>query len=97
MPQAWPALLSRKQLTFYVGLSRSSIAKVCPVAPVDIGLSVVRFNRRQIDNWLSTLPPRGAPARPGAENDAGDGELIPITDSRLTALEKARLRAAKTK
>lgn len=97
VPEAWPVLLNRKQLIFYVGLSWSSIAQVCPVAPVDLGISVVRYDRRKIDSWLSTLPPRGALTLSAAKNDAGDDDIIPLMDGRLAALEKARLRAAKTK
>jgi len=62
-PMAWPSLLTKEQLEAYLGMSWSTIIKVCPVAPVDVGANLVRYSRAQIDEWVSTLPARASNSR----------------------------------
>jgi hypothetical protein len=58
LPEAWPRLLSRSQSAAYCGISESAFARICPVAPLDLGMNVIRYNRRQLDAWIDGLPPR---------------------------------------
>ena len=58
VPETWPALLSRDQLCAYIGVSADTLTRICPVRPLDLGASVVRWSRLQIDEWVATLPPR---------------------------------------
>lgn len=97
----WPRLLSREQLCLYLGgICEETLAKVCPVAPIDLGVRVLRWNRREIDAWLDRLPSR-APVVHGA-NDNGDTarqfrDLTQNADGQ-TAILRARARAgARTK
>jgi hypothetical protein len=98
VPEAWPKLLTREQLCAYLGhICAATLAKVCPVPPVDLGANVVRWNRAQIDAWLDGLPPR-LPRGEGASQDAPtpaaiEAAVIEPNDRRLTAVEKARARA----
>lgn len=55
---AWPLLLTKEQMSAYLALSWSTIAKVCTVAPVDIGANVIRYNRLEVDEWVAGLPSR---------------------------------------
>jgi hypothetical protein len=92
----WPRLLSREQLCLYLGgICEETLAKVCPVAPLELGVRVLRWNRREIDAWLDALPSR-VPVVHGA-NDNGDTGRQPVdlaenADAR-TAIMRARARA----
>lgn len=96
IPEAWPLLLTREQLCAYLGgLSWSTLTKILPVPPVDLGANVLRYNRPEIDAWAATLPPR----LPKALQQANDDQRIPETEpdapeSRtLSAVDRARQRA----
>ena len=91
LPSAWPLLLSKEQLSAYLALSWSTISKICTVAPLDVGASVVRYNRLQIDEWVASLPPKtikyASPAAPSPSDlEAGRDER------RYSALDKVRAR-----
>ena len=59
IPEAWPLFLTKDQLRAYLGgMADETLAKVCPVAPLDLGANVLRWNRHQIDEWAATLRPR---------------------------------------
>lgn len=101
---AWPLLLTREQLCAYLGgLSWSTLAKVLPVAPLDLGANVLRYSRPEIDAWAASLPPRlpkalqgdGHESQPRAsEADAAAGDLADQPDTRPSAaVERARKRA----
>lgn len=95
----WPLLLTREQLCDYLQVSWSSLSKSCPVAPLELGVNVVRYSRLQIDEWIAGLPPR----------DKRDGQQAPVSaedthrtldnlvDPRLAALELARARPVRRK
>jgi hypothetical protein len=40
-------------------MAEETLAKICPVAPVDLGANILRYSRLQIDAWAATLRPRG--------------------------------------
>lgn len=54
----WGALLSMNELCEYLAVSPTTLAKICPVHPIDLGVNLVRWRRADIDAWLSTLLPR---------------------------------------
>ena len=91
VPAAWPLLLTKEQMSAYLALSWSTISKVCTVAPVDIGANVIRYNRLEVDEWVSGLPSktikRSAPAA-GMLPQAADDD----SQRRQAALDKIRAR-----
>lgn len=91
---AWPLLLSKQQLASYLGMSGSTLAKVCPVAPVDVGASLVRYSRAQIDEWVATLPARDAMGRQVVLRRAEPTPDDAVGDRRGEALNRV---AARTK
>lgn len=90
-PVFWPLLLTKEQLSAYLALSWSTISKICTVAPVDVGASVIRYNRFQIDEWVASLPPKtikhAAPAAPSLSNIEAESD-----ERRTSALDKVRAR-----
>lgn len=58
IPEARPALLTREQVCAYVGMSADSMSRVCPVAPVDMGVKLLRWRRKDIDASVEGLPSR---------------------------------------
>ncbi|MNS19675.1 hypothetical protein D3C72_513980 [compost metagenome] len=94
VPAAWPLLLTKEQMSAYLALSWSTIAKVCTVVPVDIGANVIRYNRLEVDEWVAGLPSkaikRSAPAaviQPAAEDHR----------RRQSALDKIRARTQRAR
>jgi len=76
-------MLTRAELGDYLGLSWSTLKHVLTVPPVDLGTSVIRYRRDQIDDWVKSRPPRlgraaPAPVVPPVER------LVP--DTRLRAV-----------
>lgn len=101
---AWPLLLSRDQLCAYLGgLSWPTLAKVLPVAPLDLGANVLRYSRPEIDAWAASLPPRLPKALqgdghesqlPASEADAATSNVAEEANTRPSAaVERARKRA----
>jgi predicted DNA-binding transcriptional regulator AlpA len=89
----WPAMLTRAELCDYLGVSWSTLKAVLTVRPVDLGASVVRYSRAQIDEWIKTRPPRVKGGdRPLVEVVVVD-ETVP--DERFASLERARQRATR--
>ena len=90
-PASWPLLLTKEQLSAYLALSWSTISKICMVAPVDVGASVIRYNRLQIDEWVASLPPKtikhAAPAAPPLPDLETKSD-----ERRASALDKVRAR-----
>lgn len=90
-PMFWPLLLTKEQLSAYLALSWSTISKICTVAPVDVGATVIRYNRFQIDEWVASLPPRtikhAALAAPSLSNIEAESD-----ERRTSALDKVRAR-----
>jgi hypothetical protein len=91
IPTAWPLLLSKEQLCAYLALSWSTISKICTVAPIDVGVSVVRYSRVQIDEWVA-----GLPSKPTKRAAAGRASLpdpeFESSERRASALERVRAR-----
>jgi len=72
-------------------MSWSTISKICTVAPLDVGASMIRYNRLQIDEWVASLPPKAiknaalaAPTLPDLETER--------EERRTSALDKVRAR-----
>ncbi|MFC5345662.1 helix-turn-helix transcriptional regulator [Brevundimonas staleyi] len=86
----WPAMLSRSQLCAYLGVSWSTLKGTLTVHPIDLGASVIRYSRAQIDEWIETRPPK---IRGGGRPLIEAPESEPVPDERLTALERVRRRA----
>lgn len=101
VPEAWPTLLSREQLCAYVGVSAATITRICPVRPLDMGASLVRYSRAQIDEWVATLPPRLMVAHGASEAaTVGPTGSLPeeVAESRPeSALDRVRARAGGSK
>lgn len=94
IPEAWPAWLSREQLRAYLGgIGDATLRMICPVAPLDLGSSVLRYRKTEVDAWEATLPHR-LPRPATGEQDAPP--ISPAANDRPTsAIEKARARAAR--
>lgn len=87
MISAWPALLPIDLACAYTQLSEASFrfaARKHGVFPVDIGLSVTRWSRTDLDRLIDSLPRRGAEMPPEAAN---------VPDPAAAALERAKARA----
>ena len=97
--QGWPLLLTREQLCDYLQVSWSSLSKRCPVAPLELGVNVVRYSRLQIDDWIASLPPRDKRGGQKAPVPMRGADSAPdeLADSRLAALELARAWPARRK
>lgn len=97
VPEAWPALLSRAQLCAYISMSWDSLSRICPVAPLALGVNLLRWRRADIDGWISGLPSR----LPQTRDDGTEGGSPPAPppselagkDRRSNALERASQRA----
>jgi hypothetical protein len=80
IPDAWPALMTREQVCAYLSIGAATFAKICPVAPLDLGANVLRWSRVQIDAWVAKVPPRLTAAKklagvtPVAVEPSGDEE-----------------------
>jgi len=94
---AWPLLLTLDQLCDYLGgMDERTLAKICPVRPVDLGANLLRYNRQQIDQWAEGLPPRLIRG-PSRRQDASAVEAVApeaVEDRRMSAVDKARARAS---
>lgn len=87
---AWPALMTRELLAGYTSISTHTLAKICPVSPLDIGANCVRFSRTDVDRWLATLSPRSLTKLQG---EAAPSESLPVVDEAQAALDRVRARA----
>lgn len=101
IPEAWPALLSEDQLRAYVGgISRETLVKICPVAPVDLGANLLRYQRGAVDQWISNLQlrPGGLRKTPESVKDAAtlDVEGIESNDQAAAALQRVQARARRS-
>jgi hypothetical protein len=78
-------------------MSWDSLSRICPVAPLALGVNLLRWRRADIDGWVSGLPSRLAetsayvtegspPPRPNPSDLAGK-------ERRSSALERASQRA----
>ena len=52
-----PRLLNKEQAAAYCGISASSFAAYCPVAPVSLGSNkrLQRYDLHRLDEWIETL------------------------------------------
>lgn len=103
VPDAWPRLLSKPQLCAYVGVCWATLSRVLTVSPRDLGANVLRYDRLEVDAWVSSLPARAGARLPSAADDAqsasdpsstADDPARDMTPARDAALERARARAA---
>lgn len=88
----WPAMLTRAELCQYLGVSWSTLKGTLTVHPIDMGASVVRYSRAQIDDWIATRPPRVKGGHQPLLEVVTDGS---VQDERLTSLERVRRRAGR--
>jgi hypothetical protein len=58
VPDAWPILLGREQLGAFLAISPDTVARICPVAPVELGVRLLRWRRADIEAWVSGMPLR---------------------------------------
>lgn len=95
VPASWPMLLSRDQLCAYIGVSPATLTKICPVRPLDLGASLIRYSRDQIDEWVATLPPRLMVAHrtDDALSGMAAGNLGEAETRAESALDRVRARA----
>ena len=86
----WPKLMDTQMAASYLALGVSSFRAVAAragITPVDLGLSVTRWRREDLDGLVEKLPPRG--------------DDCPITDAAeidlaKAALERVRIRQRKS-
>lgn len=99
VPETWPTLLSRDQLCAYIGVGTDTITRICPVRPLDLGANLVRYSRRQIDDWVATLPPRLMVAQQSRDHASDTASLHDeVAESRPeAALDRVRARAESVK
>lgn len=88
----WPAMLTRAELCQYLGVSWSTLKGTLTVHPIDMGASVVRYSRAQIDDWIATRPPRVKGGHQPLLEVVPDGS---VQDERLASLERVRRRAGR--
>lgn len=88
--QRWPLMLTKDQVCEYLGVSWKTLAGILTVSPVDLGASVVRYNRTQIDEWAQARPGRGNTSLVSAADGAD-----PASKMRNAAVERARKRTSK--
>lgn len=94
IPEAWPTLMSKRQLAAYTGISSATLARVCPVPPLRMGARVLRWRRSDVDAWIGGLPFRIVPSREEEENAATPQHMA--GDSRRSAaLDRVRDRSAR--
>lgn len=89
--QRWPLMLTKDQVCEYLGVSWKTLGGILTVSPVDLGASVVRYNRIQIDEWAQGRPGRGRNTRLGSAADVAD----PASKMRNAAVERARKRGSR--
>lgn len=58
IPEAWPLLLDREQLSAFLNIPGDVIEKILDVAPLDLGNGVIRWNRTQVEEWAQSLKPK---------------------------------------
>jgi hypothetical protein len=83
----WPAVLDTALAASYLALSESSfriVAARAGVQPVELGLSVTRWRRADLDALIDRLPHRGEATTGSPESDQ---------DEAAAALERVRRRA----
>lgn len=98
IPEAWGALLTRPQACAYLAISEETFRRICPIPPVDLGNSLLRWNRAQLDTWVA-----GLPARLRREQERGQDappQPVPVTEPaderRLSSIQRAKARAEAT-
>jgi hypothetical protein len=78
-------------------MSAPSLAQVLPVAPVALGVNLLRWRRSDIDAWIAGLPNRLQPtANAPSEEDASQAPppaQMAGEERRFDALERASRRA----
>lgn len=103
VPEAWPLLMSRDQACAYVGCSPDTLVKVCTVQPRDMGASLIRYYRLDLDAWAASLPPRLSSLQkpqPHGDDEAAQSSAPAMEqeevagERRESAVERARARAS---
>lgn len=98
IPEAWPALLTREQVCAYLGMSPESFATACAVAPVVLGVKLLRWRRADIDDWVAGLPSRLRRSSDRESDEAVEAPQpfkIASEERRLSAMANATKRAAR--
>lgn len=86
----WPAAMDTGMAAAYVGLSEASFrALACreQVFPIDMGLSVTRWRKRDLDGLIDRLPLRG---QPGAIGEDAGRDLVAEALAKVGALAKGK-------
>ena len=100
----WPALMSAEMASRYLSIDENSLAIVTAAAgvhPVDLGLDLQRWRRRDLDRLVNGLPvklqepPRIKPTT-GALDEAALESLILRVQERIKRPEKLALSIAET-
>ena len=101
----WPALMSAEMASRYLSLDENSFAIVCAAAgahPIDLGLDLRRWRRRDLDKLVSALllklqaPPMLKPTQGALDEDALERlvlrvqEKISVQRSSLSASPRPR-------
>ena len=94
LPDAWPLLLDRELACAYLRISADSFERICPVAPVDLGINLLRWRRPELDAWVAGLPGRlrRARAEAHAQPVQPPQPVPPADERRLSAVERAKAR-----
>lgn len=85
----WPKLMDTQMAASYLAIGESSFRSVAAragIQPVDLGLSVTRWRREDLDGLVDQLPPRGVDYPIAAESEIDPAEA---------ALQRVRQRKGK--
>lgn len=96
MIPAWPALMCRETFRAYLDdLGDATLKAICPVAPVDLGNSVIRYRRSDVDRWIESLPLRQLrrASDDGQDAPAAQPEPAAANDRASAAVARAAARA----
>jgi hypothetical protein len=88
----WPALLDFAEACAFLRLSEGTFRKVCDVAPLDLGVNVLRYRTAELDAWQKARPHRQLRPAPEAAQDAPAPEPAPANDRPSVALDRVRRR-----
>lgn len=83
----WPALMDLGTAGDYLALKPASLLRLLGrenIQAVDVGAKLRRWRRRDLDDLIARLPPRGLRGSTAASDDKQDGNL----DRALAAVER---------
>lgn len=96
-PPAWPAMMDLPLALAYTTLKEGAFRAVMAragVQPVDLGLSILRWRRADLDGAIDRLPLKPTKSRPDATEDSPP-PAVHLVDPAAEGLERIRRRAGR--